>query len=320
MRRDVELDGEHPDVIIADILRRPRPKARIIVVANEKGGVGKSTIAFHLCVALAERGHAVAAVDLDRRQQTLARVLSNREATARRLGIRLPGPAFQVLNFPTGAMLCQEINRIGSACDCIVIDVAGHDSRIARRAIALADTLITPVNSSFVDLDLLGRLHPVTLDPVSRGCFAVAVDEIRQARVKHGLPGLDWVVTPNRLRPSNSLNQSRIETALQRLADCTGFRVASGFSERVAYRELFLMGLTYMDIRRIPELRSARLRGADEVSRLIDELALALVEHRPQVPAAKGAALPASPHGLSLGAPVLELREEWLEAANDRVH
>ena len=151
-------------VVIADIMGRPRPDARVIVVANEKGGVGKSTVAFHLCIALADAGLKVAAIDLDRRQQTLSRVLQSRDGTARRLGVALPIPRQISLQMPSGAMLCQEISRIGWDANVIVIDAAGYDSPIARRAIALADTLVTPVSPSFIDLDVLGHFHPVTLE------------------------------------------------------------------------------------------------------------------------------------------------------------
>jgi chromosome partitioning protein len=74
-RRDVASDGEHPRVVLADVANRPRGTAKVITVANEKGGVGKSTLAFHLAVALADIGHKVLAVDLDRRQQSLSRAL-----------------------------------------------------------------------------------------------------------------------------------------------------------------------------------------------------------------------------------------------------
>ena len=304
-RRDVENDGEHPDAIIADILRRPRPKARIIVVANEKGGVGKSTIAFHLCVTLAERGYKVAAVDLDRRQQTLGRVLTHRDATARRLGINLPRPTFQVLKIQTGSMLCQEICRVGWESDFVVIDVAGHDSGIARRAIALADTLITPVSSSFADLDLLGHFNPVSLDLTSPGCFSITVNEIRGARARHEMPELDWVVVQNRLSHAHSLNRGRIEVALQTLASASKFRLARGLSERVAYRELFLLGLTHMDLRHIPQLSKMKPRTSDEVALLIAELRL----DRP-----REIQIRRTPRE---DLPTLELRPEWLETTGD---
>ncbi len=305
LRRNVEIDGECPEVIVADIARRPRPDAHIIVVANEKGGVGKSTIAFHICIALAETGHAVTAVDIDRRQQTLARVLTNRDATARRLGVKLPRPAFEVLRRQTGSMLCQEICRIGWQSDYIIIDVAGHDSGIARRAIALADTLITPVNSSFVDLDLLGRFHPITLEVTSKGCFAATVEEIRQARVAQNLPDLDWVVVKNRMRHSNSKNQSRVTQALQTLAPLDRFRLASGLSERVAYRELFLLGLTYLDIKHMPELGRVKLRGPDEIGSLIRDLNLTAAD---TIRRGKSK---------SKIETVLELLNEWMETYDD---
>ena len=44
---------------------------RVIVVANEKGGSGKSTIAMHVAIALMKRGHRVATIDLDLRQRSL---------------------------------------------------------------------------------------------------------------------------------------------------------------------------------------------------------------------------------------------------------
>lgn len=253
-RRDLLLEGEHPDVVIADIMGRPRPDARVIVVANEKGGVGKSTIAFHLCVALADAGLKVAAIDLDRRQQTLSRVLQSRDGTARRLGTALPIPRQISLQMPSGAMLCQEISRIGWEANVIVIDAAGYDSPIARRAIALADTLVTPVNNSFIDLDVLGHFHPVTLDIKGPGCFSATVGELREARVRAGLPRLDWVVVPNRIRKDSSQNRAKFDDALGRLAPHVGFRVLPGLAERVAYRELFLLGLTHLDLRRLPEM------------------------------------------------------------------
>lgn len=271
-RRDPVIDGEHPRVVVADVAARPRGQARIITVANEKGGVGKSTVAFHLAVALADTGHKVLVIDLDRRQQTLTRCLTARAGTAKRLGVRLPLPRHILLMQQSGALLCQEIARAGWDCDYVVIDAAGHDSPIARRAIALADLLVTPVNSSFVDLDLLGRYHPVTNRLLGPGCFAAMVGELRAARRDAGMPGLDWLVLQNRKRTDNSRNQAKIDRALTRLAGQFEFRLGSGLHERVAYRELFPLGLTHIDLRRIPEFARAKVAVAGEVMHLLDDL------------------------------------------------
>ncbi len=273
-RRDITVDGEHPRNVVADIATRPRGQARVITVANEKGGVGKSTVAFHLAVALADTGHKVLAIDLDRRQQTLTRTLTNRGGTAKRLGVRLPLPRHLVLQQQSGAQLCQEIARAGWDCDYVVIDAAGHDSPIARRAIALADLLVSPVNSSFADLDLLGRFHPVSNKLLGPGCFSAMVTELRSARAEAGLPVLDWLVLQNRKRRETSKNQDRVDAALRRLAPRLDFRLGAGLFERVAYRELFLLGLTHLDLKRIPELARTKTVATSEVSALLDDLAI----------------------------------------------
>jgi chromosome partitioning protein len=271
-RRDVAMEGEHPRVVVADIASRPRPPAKIITVANEKGGVGKSTVAFHLAVALADTGHKVLAIDLDRRQQSLTRAFTNRGGTAKRLGVRLPLPRNVVLQNQSGAGLCQELSRTAWDCDFVVIDAAGHDSPIARRAIALADLLVSPVNASFVDLDLLGKFHPVSNKLQGPGCFAMMVAELRQARLDAGMPTLDWLVLQNRKRREVSKNQDLVEKALGQLSRQLDFRIGSGLFERVAYRELFLLGLTHLDLRRIPELARTKVAAATEVMALLDDL------------------------------------------------
>jgi chromosome partitioning protein len=273
-RRDVASDGEHPSVILKELMARPRPRSHIIVFANEKGGVGKSTLAFHSCVALADQGLRVAAIDLDRRQQSLARALSHRNGTARRLGIALPGANHAVLEQPSSAMLIQEIARVGWDADFVVIDAPGHDCPIARRAIAMADTLVTPVNNSFVDLDLLGRFDPVTRRYRENGFFSRVVNELSEERQLNRLARIDWIVAPNRVRRAASQNREQIESALRRLAPHAGFRIGHGLSERESYRDIALLGLTQLDTKRVPQLGRVRAQTRSEILALIEDLAL----------------------------------------------
>lgn len=294
-RRNITVDGEHPAVVMADIARRPRPRARIVTVANEKGGVGKTTIAFHLAVALAHAGYKVLALDLDRRQQSLTRAVMNRSGTARRMALSLPLPRHQLLEQASGAMLCQEIARAGWDCDIVVIDAAGHDSGIARRAIGMADVLVTPINASFVDLDLLGQFDPVTGQLRGRGCFSAMVGELRAERAATGMAPLDWLVLPNRKRRETSRNQALVDVALQTLAQRNDFRLGAGLGERVAFRELFPLGLTQLDLPLRPGAARPHKAAVGELRRLCSDLAL-------------GRALSAAGEGLFEGFTELQLQ------------
>jgi chromosome partitioning protein len=266
--------GDESLIISRDLNSRAEPSAQVITFANEKGGVGKSTIAFHCCMALCNAGYRVAVIDLDHRQQSMARALENREGTGRRLKIDLPSPNHAVVTQQSGAALSQEIARIGWDADFVLIDVAGHDSPIGRHAIAMADTLVTPVNNSFVDIDLLGQFDPTTMQLKRFGSFARLVQELREVRDHRGKPPVDWVVVQNRLRRLGSNNEHRVSDALGELSTKAGFRLAHGLGERVAYRELFLLGLTLFDLKHIPQFSRAQPAAKEEIAQMISELRL----------------------------------------------
>lgn len=269
-------NGEHPSVVLSDVSRQAKTAAHIIVFANEKGGVGKSTLAFHTAICLARLGKQVLAIDLDRRQRTFDRALENREATARSLGISLPSPKRVVVEQQSGAMLSQEIARVGSDCNVVVIDVAGHDSPIARRAIAMADTLVTPVNPTFVDLDTLANFNPATMKYTRMGRFAEMVDGLQTERAKNGLPKCDWLLVKNRVRRSESLQLKRFDDAIAQLPEELGVRLSAGLTERVAYRELFMFGLTHADCADLPGAADGQVRRGSEIATVIREFNLPL--------------------------------------------
>jgi chromosome partitioning protein len=269
---------EHPSVILRDLCSRPLPPGHVITFANEKGGVGKSTLAFHAAIALASEGASVLAIDLDRRQQTLHRTLEAREATARALDAKLACPTHFVLEQQNAAQMNQEILRVGANFDFLVIDVAGHDSPIARRAIAMADTLVTPINSSHADLDQLGRFSPVTRKLQRVGQFGALVQALQDEREKRHMGRFDWIVVRNRLRNCESRQISNIDEALAQLSLISGFRLGKGLSERVAYRELLPFGLTHLDLKNIRGLARLRARTGDELGQLMRDFSLPGIE------------------------------------------
>jgi len=273
---------EHPAAVLRDLAGRRQPRGHVITFANEKGGVGKSTLAFHCALALVHQGMRVLVVDCDRRQRTLGRLLEARDGTVRALRVTLPQPRHLVLEQHSGLSLTQEIERIGGDCDFVLIDLPGQDSPIARRAIALADTVVTPVNCSPTDLDALGRINPVSRRFREPGPFAAMVAALRAERVAQGRSAFDWVVAKNRVRRCEHRLLAAVDYNLSTMARHLGFRVIDALTERVGYRELTPFGLSQFDLRLIPDIGAPRSGSTGELRALVEGLQLP----RPAVPAA----------------------------------
>lgn len=265
---------EHPSVVLHDLASRRRPQGHVITFANEKGGVGKSTLAFHSALALAHLDMRVLVIDCDRRQPTLHRLFEARDGTARTLKVVMPQPKHVVLEQQSGALLAQEIERLGAACDFVLIDLAGHDSPLARRAIALADTVVTPVNCSPTDLDALGWINPVSGRFRQPGPFAEIVTALSEERLTRGQCAIDWVVAKNRVRHCEQRLIASVDRSLATLSRHLGFRIIEGLTERVTYREMLSFGLSHLDLKLLPELGAPRSTNLQELRRLIDGLRL----------------------------------------------
>jgi chromosome partitioning protein len=240
-----------------------------IVFANEKGGTGKSTTAVHTAIALAASGHRVGALDLDGRQRTMTRYLENRDATMRRLETELPRAAYEVLEEASEETLTATIGRLAEHADVIVIDTPGRDDPVAKAAILKADTLVTPMNDSFVDLDLIGQVHPENYKITRPSFYAELIWNSRTQRAKQTGKSVDWVVLRNRLQHVESHNLKRVGAALDELARRVGFRVIPGLGERVIYRELFPKGLTLLDLQQLGEVGLGHITARQELREMI---------------------------------------------------
>ena len=245
-----------------------------IIFANEKGGTGKSTTAVHAAVALAASGHRVGALDLDQRQRTMTRYLDNRTATIKRLDVGLPQPAYEVLEQQDDAGLAAAIDRLSAASDVIVIDTPGRDDPVARAAILKADTLVTPMNDSFVDLDLIGQVDPDSFKITKPSFYAELIWNSRTQRARDTGKSVDWVVLRNRLQHIDSHNLRRVGAALDELARRVGFRVIPGLGERVIYRELFPKGLTLLDLAQLGEVGMSHIAARQELREMVAGLAV----------------------------------------------
>ena len=260
------------------------PAPHRIVFANEKGGTGKSTTAVHVAIALAYQGARVAAIDLDPRQRTLHRYLENRAETMRRRGIVLPGAQFAVYEGDGTEGLDALIEELGREADFLVFDTPGRDDPLARHVATSADTLVTPLNDSFVDFDLIGQVDAETFKVRRLSFYAELIWEARKKRamatIREQRREMDWVVVRNRTQHTEARNMRRLDSALTELSKRVGFRIASGLSERVIYRELFPSGLTLLDKGHLGELGTSHLVARQELRALIANLNLRLPDGR----------------------------------------
>ena len=231
--------------------------ARVIVVGNEKGGSGKSTVAMHIAIALTKSGQAAATIDLDTRQKSFTHYVDNRRAWARQANRKLDIPehfCFGNLNYPSAdeeAAGCKAledtVDTLADRYGVVVIDTPGQDSYLARHAHSLADILITPLNDSFVDLDVLGTVDPATLRVTGVSHYAQMVEDARGQRRVRDSGTIDWIVLRNRLSTLGSRNKRLVGEGLQELSRRLNFRHIEGLAERVIFREFYPRGLTAVD-------------------------------------------------------------------------
>lgn len=223
--------------------------ARIIVVGNEKGGTGKSTVAMHLLMLLTRQGVRAAGLDLDARQATLSRYVENRRRRGERDPHPLAVPALAAVPPDSGTdAFGAALEDVARAADVVVIDTPGADTPLSRAAHIAADLLVTPLNDSFIDLDVLAQVDPVKMRIDRLSHYSEMVWEARKRRALAGLRATDWFVMRNRLSSLDARNKREMERLLGELSRRVGFRLVEGLGERVIYRELFLDGLTLLDL------------------------------------------------------------------------
>ena len=266
--------------------------AHVVVLGNEKGGSGKSTAALHVAVALLKAGQRVATIDLDCRQQSLTRYIDNRSAWARRtdLDLELPvhrcikrGGTMQILDNESSELVqfVDAVSAVERAFDFIVIDTPGSDTYLMRLAHAMADTLVTPINDSFLDFDVLGTVDPESYSVTGESHYAEMVRDARRTRRQLDGAGTDWIVVRNRLSVLESRNKKLVVDGLNELSLRLGFRSIDGFTEREVYREFYPRGLTALDD--LDEALGSRpsmehVMAREEVTSLLRQLKLPIDE------------------------------------------
>jgi chromosome partitioning protein len=267
--------------------------AHVIVLGNEKGGSGKSTTALHIAVALMKSGQRVATIDLDSRQKSFTHYVENRRDWGKRANIKLEVPSHYCIARGTSIKLdeneaiefagfAEAVTIVEKSHDFIVVDTPGTDNYLMRLAHSMADTLVTPLNDSFLDFDVLGTIDPTTFAVTGQSQYAEMVAETRRHRrlIDGALP--DWIVVRNRLSMLGSRNRRLVGEGLNELALRLGFRFTDGFAERVIYREFFPRGLTALDdldentLGTRPNMSHVTAR--EEVMQLLGQLKLPLDE------------------------------------------
>ena len=280
-------------MLVQSIQEQPQ-SAHVVVLGNEKGGSGKSTTALHIAVALLKAGQRVATIDLDSRQQSFTHYIENRRAWAERARIKLELPThFCVARADGNSVEANEaqefanfsaaIGKIEHSHDVVVVDTPGNDTYLMRLAHSMADTLVTPLNDSFVDFDVLATLDPTNFTVTGESHYAEMVREARRQRRLVDGRLTDWIVVRNRLAALGSRNKKLVGEGIVELAKRMGFRSVDGFAERVVYREFFPRGLTALDDLDEATLGTrpsmSHLTAREEVIQLLNQLRLPMSEN-----------------------------------------
>lgn len=249
-------------------------RVHVIAFANEKGGTGKSTTAVHIAVALTAQGRKVALFDLDPRQRSSSRYLENRQETCKRRGKDLPMPHYVTIKDDSVDEFTGATSQLPEDTEFLILDMPGRNDALTKQAVVMANTIVTPINDSFVDLDLIGQVDAETYKVKRPSFFAELIFSARRDRAKADGKEIDWVVLRNRMAQIESRNTRRVGDALQELSRRVGFRVVPGLSERVIYREFFPSGVTLLDLEMIENPGLSHVAARQELRELASSLGL----------------------------------------------
>lgn len=229
-------------------------KAHIIVISNEKGGTGKSTLSMHIATILLYEGYKVATIDMDGRQGTLTKYVNNRKKFDPLNRSKLPAPyhlSFSIDDEEGSKeeLIRRHINELSKTYDAIVIDTPGTKNYLFDEAHKYADTLITPISDSLLDLNVIADIDFNSKKIGKPGHYAEHIWEVKKYLASQNKPYLNWIVVGNRLSVFNSKNKTAVFEYLEKLSKLYGFKLFFGIKDRVIYKELFLDGLTVLDMK-----------------------------------------------------------------------
>jgi len=212
----------------------------IISFINQKGGVGKTTIAINVAAALAKQGYKTLLIDADK-QGSSSTWASLREETP-----------FQVVNLARENMAKDAIS-LAAEYDFTLIDAPPHAEAISRSCIIASDLVVMPIEPS----------------GLSTWASDVTVQQVEQAREYKGALKCGFVV-------SRKIGKTVIGRQVREMVENTGMRVFDADIEnRVAFAESMTMGQTInewdVDKKAIAEIKTLTTElinyGKEELSK-----------------------------------------------------
>ncbi|QEK39837.1 division plane positioning ATPase MipZ [Candidatus Sneabacter namystus] len=234
-------------------------KTHILVIGNIKGGAGKSTCAMHIIAGLIDQGLKVASLDTDGNQKTLTTYIQNRQIfNQKNSDIKLQLPLHFLLQGKScnssvteeqeAKILQHTLNKAKEYADVIVIDTPGSVCSLSSLAHSYADTIVTPVNDSFLDIDVLASVNPDSLKINKLSTYSEMIWKQKLLKAQRDGGEINWVIVRNRLSSIDAKNKRAVSQVIEEISKKVKCRVSPGFGERVIFRELFLKGLTLLDL------------------------------------------------------------------------
>lgn len=251
-------------------------KQKIIVFGHEKGGTGKSTLTIHVAIGLKMQNYTVGVIDLDARQGTSIRFLTRRE----RLDLMVPDQYFGILNSTSDSKeiafkedeiaLKTAITKMRDL-DYIIIDTRGSNNNFTQLAINFCDKLITPINDSVLDIDMLISIG--SKDQVFFGPYTQTVwEQKKQRNLQNNMKPIDWYLIRNRVSPIVTKNTNNCTAMLETICRKIGCKLGPSITERVIYKETLDRGLLLFDLQDQASISNFQTfsKAYEDISRLVE--------------------------------------------------